>query len=318
MKIRFGFRSHSGRATTLAALSLLWGVLSAHAALHVADLRCEYVANPLGSDAAAPRLAWTLTSNQRGQRQTAFQIVVATKPGALHPGQADLWDSGRVASRETAQIVYQGKALNSRQQCFWSVRVWDQEGRPSAWSAPASWEMGLLAGSDWQAQWIGRTTDAEERPAPLFRRGFTLDGKIKQARVYLCGLGYYELHLNGQKVGDHLLDPGYTRYDRRALYVTYDVTPLLKKGDNALGVVLGNGWFNVQTKAVWNFHRAPWRAAPRLLCQLEIEFVDGRKTVIASGPDWKCATGPIRFDSIYGGETYDARLEKPGWDRPGY
>ena len=318
MKIRFGFRAHSGLATTLAALSLLWGVLSAHAALHVADLRCEYVTNPLGSDAAAPRLAWTLTSNQRGQRQTAFQIVVATKPGALHPGQADLWDSGRVASSETAQIVYQGKVLNSRQQCFWSVRAWDQEGRPSAWSAPASWEMGLLAGSDWQAQWIGRTPDAEQRPAPMFRRGFTLDGKIKRARVYLCGLGYYELHLNGQKVGDHLLDPGYTRYDRRVLYVTYDVTPLLKKGDNALGVILGNGWFNVQTKAVWNFHRAPWRAAPRLLCQLEIEFVDGRKTVIASGPDWKCATGPIRFDSIYGGETYDARLEQPGWDRPGY
>ena len=138
--------------------------------------------------------------------------------------------------------------------------------------------MGLLATNDWQAQWIARTTNTDELPAPFFRRKLVLDGKVKKARVYICGLGYYELHINGRKVGDHLRDPGYTRYDKRDLYVTYDVTPFLKSGANAVGVILGNGWFNVQiAKAVLEFlHEAPWREAPRLLLSLVIEYADGR------------------------------------------
>ncbi len=299
------------------ALCSLVLVPAALARVQVEQLRCEYLENPLGIDASQPRLSWELTSAQRAQRQAAWQILVATSRERLAPGVADLWDSGRVASGETAQIRYAGKALVSRQRCYWRVRVWDQDDR-LAESAPAFWEMGLLQPGDWQAQWIARTTDTNSQPAPLLRRAFSVDRPVKQARVYICGLGYHELYVNGQKAGDHLLDPGYTRYDRRALYVTHDVTSLLKRGANALGVILGNGWFNCHTMAVWDFHKAPWRAAPKLLLQLRVDYADGGSQTLVSDGSWKCSTGPIVFDSIYGGETYDARLEKPGWAVAGY
>ncbi|HTI97414.1 MAG TPA: glycoside hydrolase family 78 protein [Dongiaceae bacterium] len=292
--------------------------LNSFAGLQVDRLRCEYLENPLGIDAPRPRLNWIVTSPERAQMQRAYQILVASDPAVLAKDQGDLWDSGKVASDQTTFVAYAGKPLASRQACFWKVRSWDNADQPSAWSTPASWEMGLLAPNDWHAQWIARTTDINEEPAPLLRREFQIRGQVKRARVYLCGLGYYELHLNGQKVGDQLLDPGYTRYDRRDLYVTHDVTALLQPGTNAVGAILGNGWFNVQTKAVWNFHQAPWREAPKLLLALVVDYADGRMEVLGSDPSWKTATGPIVFNSIYGGENYDARQEKPGWDRPGY
>jgi len=196
------------------------------------------------------------------------------------------------------------------------VRVWDKDGKASAYSGPACWEMGLLSPQDWQGQWIARTTDIDSLPAPLLRRAFTLDGKIKQARAYICGLGYYELRLNGKKIGDHLLDPGYTRFDKRALYVTYDVTDAVRRGKNAVGVILGNGWYNVQTKAVWDFHKAPWRAAPKLLMQVRVEYADGRVDTIGTDSRWTTSTGPITFDSIYGGRlTTPARRNRAGTRR---
>jgi alpha-L-rhamnosidase len=270
--------------------------------------------NPLGLDTLQPRLSWVLESDRRAQRQTAFRILVAGSEAELRADRGDLWDSGQVISGETLQIAYAGSPLHSGQRCFWKVRVWDGEGKQSAWSPPARWEMGLLARADWRGQWIARTTDIEAKPAPMLRRAFQIGGKIKQARAFVCGLGYYELRVNGRKIGDHLLDPGYTRYDRRALYVTYDVTEALRRGRNAMAVMLGNGWYNVQTRAVWNFHEAPWRAAPRLLLQLQIDYADGHTDTIATDNQWKTSTGPILFDSIYGGETYDARQEKSGWD----
>ncbi len=283
-----------------------------------AGLTCEYLDNPLGLDTPQPRLSWTLKSSQRAQRQSAYQLLVAATAAALKAGQADLWDSGKVDSDQTVLVPYGGKPLASGQRCYWAVRVWDQDGKASGYSAPAVWEMGLLSPRDWQGVWIGRTTDMNAEPAPLLRQGFATAGKIKQARAYVCGLGYYELRLNGKKIGDHFLDPGYTRYDKRALYVTYDVTDALRPGKNAVGAILGNGWFNVQTRAVWDFHKAPWRAAPKLLLQLRIDYADGRSEAIVTDSRWKTSTGPIRFDSIYGGDTYDARLEKPGWDPADY
>jgi alpha-L-rhamnosidase len=299
--------------------SLLWVAVCAtsSAAVRVEHLQCEYLDNPLGIDTPAPRLSRILTSAERGVKQSAYQILAAGSEAALNKNQADLWDSGEILSDDTAQIRYDGKPLASRQQAYWKVRVWDQAGALSE-SKPARWEMGLLQSNDWSAKWIARTTDTNSNPAPLLRRGFKLDGRIKQARAYVCGLGYYELYLNGRKVGDHLLDPGYTRYDRRALYVTYDVTDQLQRGANAVGVILGNGWYNCHTKAVWNFHEAPWRAAPKVLLHLRVDYTDGRSQTIVSDESWKCSTGPIIFDSIYGGETYDARLEKPGWAAAGY
>ena len=243
---------------------------------------------------------------------------MASSEALLKANTGDLWDSGTGGVGPNAAGGLCGQGAASCQRCYWKVRVWDKDGKASAYSRPACWEMGLLSPQDWQGQWIGRTTDTNSLPAPLLRRAFTLEGKIKQARAYICGLGYYELHLNGKKIGDHLLDPGYTRYDKRALYVTYDVTDALRRGKNAVGVILGNGWYNVQTKAVWDFHKAPWRAAPKLLMQLRVEYTDGRVETIGTDSRWTTSTGPITFDSIYGGETYDARAEKPGWDTPEY
>jgi alpha-L-rhamnosidase len=300
---------------TLAGI-LLAGVCVASVATQ--DLRCEYLVNPLGIDSVHPRLSWILESGERGEKQTAYQILVAGSLQALKKDQGDLWDSGEVSSDQTTFVAYAGLPLTAREACFWKVRSWDKDGKVSAWSDVASWEMGMLDAGDWQAKWIGRTTNIDEQPAPLFRHEIVLDGSIKKVRAYICGLGYYELHVNGEKVGDHLLDPGYTRYDRRDLYVAYDVTPFFKRGANAVGVILGNGWFNVQTKAVWDFHKAPWREAPRLLLSLVIEYTDGRTVTLGSDDTWKTATGPIIFDSIYGGENYDARLEIPGWDKPGF
>jgi alpha-L-rhamnosidase len=297
---------------------LLALTLPAVASLTPDRLRCEYLDNPLGIDTTQPRLSWVVESKQRAEKQTAYQILAASSEALLKSDSGDLWDSGKVASDQTLHVVYAGKALNSCQRCYWKVRVWDKDGKASAYSRPACWDMGLLTPQDWQGQWIARTADTNSLPAPMLRRAFTLEGKIKQARAYICGLGYYELHLNGKKIGDHLLDPGYTRFDKRALYVTYDVTDALRRGKNAVGVILGNGWYNVQTRAVWDFHKAPWRAAPKLLMQLRVEYADGRVETIGTDSRWTTSDGPITFDSIYGGETYDARLEKPGWDTADY
>lgn len=296
-----------------------FGVLGRAAKLQPDELRCEYRLNPLGIDSPQPRLSWVLRSRERAQKQTAYQVLVAGSVGQIWANRGDLWDSGKVAADETAQIVYAGKPLTSGQGCFWKVRVWDRDGVASDWSAAAYWEMGLLAPDAWKASWIGRTTDTNYYPAPLLRRAFTVTNQeIARARVYISGLGYYALFLNGKPVGDQILDPGFTRYDRRVLYATHEVTSLLKPGKNAIGVMLGTGWFNCHTKAVWNFHEAPWRAAPKLILQLRMDYTDGHTETIVSDAQWRTATGPIVFDSIYGGETYDARLQKPGWTEADY
>jgi alpha-L-rhamnosidase len=286
--------------------------------LSVTRLTCEYLDNPVGIDTVEPHLSWQLESDRRNEVQTAYQILVASSEVELAREHGDLWDTGRMSSDETVQISYGGKPLHSGERCFWKVRVWNEDGEASSWSKPAFWEMGLLSLNDWKGKWIGRTIDTNSNPAPLLRRAFTLNKKVTRARAYICGLGYYELRINGRKIGDHLLDPGYTRYDKRDLYVTYDVTDSLRKGKNAIGVILGNGWYNVHTLAVWDFHKAPWRSAPKLLMQLQIQYADGTTETIATDAQWKTSTGPLTFDSIYSGQTYDARLEKPGWDEAGY
>ncbi len=292
-------------------------VQAAAGALGVRQLRCDYMENPLGIDDPRPCLSWQIESDRRGCRQSAYQLLVSTNRERLRDGQPDLWDSGKVASPDFIQVPYQGQPLSSRTHCFWKVRVWDEQGT-MAESDVADWEMGLLQSGDWQAKWIGRTNDPGVMTAPLLRRGFQLSGPVKKARVYVSGLGYFDLYLNGKRVGDHQLDPGYTRYDRRVLYVTFDVTDLLRPGGNAIGAILGNGWYNVSNKAPWDFDSAPWRAAPKLLCQLEVELADGRRVVVASDSQWKTADSPIVYNTIYSGETYDARRERPGWNEAGF
>jgi alpha-L-rhamnosidase len=291
--------------------------LVAVAAPDVAHLRCEYRDTPLGIDTPQPRLSWAIESDQRGERQTAYQILVASSPALLAKDAGDLWDSGKVTTDQSIQVAYAGKPLLSRQACVWKVTVWPAAGAAIT-SKPAAWSMGLLSPEDWQAKWIGSPTAAAVEPAPMLRKTFALEKTIQRATAYVSGLGYYELSVNGKKVGDHELDPKFTRYDRRVLYVTYDVTAQLKPGRNALGVMLGNGWYNYHVKNAWDFDTAPWRGRPKLLLRVDIDFADGTKQVVVSDDSWKHATGPIQFDGLLSGEVYDARLEKAGWDSAGF
>lgn len=285
--------------------------------VRVVDLRCEYMTNPLGVDVAQPRLSWKLESRWRGQKQTAYQILVSTNEKMLKEDRADLWDTGKTTSDQSIHILYSGHPLASRTRCYWKVRVWDADGKTSSFSEVGTWDMGLLTPEDWKAKWIsvpGSDEDKAPQAAPLFRKSFLLSEPPVSACVYICGLGYHELRLNGRKVGDHVLDPAFTRYDRRALYVVHDVTDQLKKGPNALGVILGNGWYNMHTRCVWDFDKAPWRDRPVLRCQLEMTFADGSTRTVASDATWRVSTGPIVFDSIRNGEIYDARKEVVNWD----
>lgn len=292
-------------------------------------LRCEHLENPLGIDVTRPRLSWLVEersrkSEVRGQQQTAYRMLVASSPELLAQDRGDLWDSGEVCSDQSTFIEYDGVPLQSRMRCFWKVKVWVTSCAPpnpaaaSAWSEAAHWSMGLLAQDDWSAQWIGSPTAAMVEPAPLLRKAFALERSITRVTAYISGLGYYELSLNGRKVGDRVLDPKFTRYDRRVLYVTYDVTAQVRAGANAVGVMLGNGWYNYHVKNPWHFDEAPWRDKPRLLFQLEIEYADGSTQAVVSDGSWQHATGAVRFDGMLNGEVYDARLVKDGWDTAGY
>lgn len=289
----------------------------AAAGLNVTQLRCEYHADPFGIDTPQPRLSWAIESDQRGVKQVAYQVLVASMGSLIAAGTGDLWDSGKVTSDQSSQILYAGKPLQSGQFCFWKVKVWNDTGE-AATSKPTVWTMGLLNPEDWQAKWIGSPTAAAVEPAPLLRKTFSIDKPILSAIAYISGLGYFELSINGKKIGNHELDPKFTRYDRRVLYVTHSLGPQLQPGRTVLGVMLGNGWYNYHVKNAWDFDTAPWRGRPKLLLQVEITFTDGTKQVIVSDESWKYATGPIQFDGMLSGEVYDARLEQAGWDTPGY
>jgi alpha-L-rhamnosidase len=298
-----------------------------------AELRVESQPDPLGIDVPTPRLSWIPRASRpdaRGQRQTAYQVRVASSADLLRQGRADLWDSGRVPSGSGVHVSYAGRPLRSGERAYWAVRVWDRDGRASGYSAPASWEMGLLRPEDWQAAWIGLrrpvpTTDAEfygERPAPLLRKAFVApDRAVRRARAYVTGLGYYELHLNGAKVGDHVLDPGWTDYDERVLYATYDVTRQLRSGENVLGVALGNGWYNPLPQPMFGFLKFRETlpiGEPKALVRLHVEYADGTTQTVVSDTSWRASGGPLLKNDIYLGEVYDARREQPGWDRAGF
>jgi alpha-L-rhamnosidase len=272
------------------------------------NLRCEYLVDPLGIDVRSPRFAWVLDHPARGQKQTAYQILVATGPETLAENKGNHWDSGKVASDDSTQVVYSGKPLQSGTTYYWKVRAWDKDGSVSPYSRPALFEMGLLSADEWKAQWIAGGN--------LLRKEFPVSGKVVRAHAYITALGYYELRLNGRKVGRNVLDPAWTTYDKRLLYTTYDITSQLRPGSNAIGVMLGNGWA-VPPKRYGPPIITPY-SSPALLLQLQVELEGGKQLTIVSDTSWKTAPGPITSDSIYDGETYDARLEIPGWDAPGF
>lgn len=282
-------------------------------------LRCEYRRDPLGVDVRDPRLSWELEAaakSGRGLRQIAYRIIVSSSPGKLAGGAGDLCDTGRIESDETLGIPYRGKPLASRERCWWKVKVWDQDGRESGWSSPASWTMGLLDPGDWGGQWIGAPEAGFS--APMCRKEWTLREKPVRATAYFCGLGYGELYLNGRKVGDHVLDPGFTDYTKRALYVPHDVSGQLVAGANAIGILLGNGWYWMPTPDIWDFQKASWRGFPRAILQLDVEYVDGSRESLVTDGSWKWATGPVAFNCLRGGETIDLREAPSRWEHPGF
>lgn len=457
--------------------------------LRLTALRTESADSPLGIDSQKPRLSWQLSTDDRGVRQSAYRILVATSPDQLAHDRADVWDSRRVQSAESVGIEYAGPSLSARQRYFWKVQVWDQDGNGSAWSAPSWWEMGLTSPDDWSASWVGHVASSaltfegtrwiwfpegnptqalpamvryfrlrfdvpsdrrirrawmlltaddsfilygngelmgqtpsgalwsdgqlvdvtaslspgsnvlavaatnnldsngnpspaglvgrlvveldqgdpviiatgsawraakdqqpgwQQRdfddsgwvaaletatygappwkqgvylpatPAPLLRREFTVAKPVETARVYVAGAGYYELQLNGTRVGSNVLDPAWTDYDERVLYVTHDVTDMLQPGRNALGAELGRGFFGLRTPTAWNWTSVPWNGDPRLLLQLEITYKDGTRDVVATDGGWRAIDGPTFSDSVYAGETYDGRYEQNGWSMPGF
>ena len=474
-----GNQTMTKRILILASLSsavVVLGATVSAADLTATNLRCEYLSNPLGIDVVQPRLNWIVESSQRGQKQTAYRILVASSEGQLKRDRGDLWNSGKVISNETVCAIYDGKPLTSQQRCYWKVKVWDKDGKESAWSAPARWSMGLLKPEDWKAKWIGLDggeesesavlagakwiwfpegspaanapvrsryfrrvlvipegrkirravctmtanneftllvngvsagsghdwkhpsaidlrghlhggantlavtaintnststappglcgavqvefaegeplvvgTDAQwetsqdgttgwqapqvlgdfgmqpwGRPADtmhprlaarMLRREFRVEKNVRHATAYVCGLGLFELQVNGRKIGDHVLEPALTEYGKRVDYVTFDVTASLQRGANALGVLLGNGRFfaprlNARTLTF---------GYPKLLLQMEIEYDDGSMAEVLSDEHWKLTTnGPIQANSEYDGEEYDARREMDGWSRAGF
>jgi alpha-L-rhamnosidase len=297
-------------------------------------LRCEYRVNPLGLDEAQPRLTWRVESSVRGAKQTACQILVASSARLLAKKAGDLWDSGKISGGDTVNVAYAGKPLASRQQCFWKVCVWDNNGQ-AKWSDPASWTIGLLRPEDWTANYISvrdaspvwkATTNLLLPPARQYRKEFSAGKKIKRATIYATALGIYELYLNGQRVGDARFAPGWTDYHQRAYYNTYDVTAQIKSGGNALGAWVGDGWYagyigfglltGIGTEKIG---RNTYGKTPALMAQLEIEYTDGSRDIIPTDKTWKVTgDGPVREGDFLMGEFYDARMETTGWTKPNF
>lgn len=285
--------------------------------LRVEALKTEYQQNPIGIDVRAPRFSWRIQADRRGTMQSAYQIRVATDSGSL--ARAALWDSGKVPSGSSIFRPYSGPATRSGTRYYWQVRVWDNDGLISPWSTPGFWETGLLDRSDWTAQWITPALSEDTsraNPSPMLRREFTLAPGVASARLYVSSLGLNLVEVNGQRVSDHLFRPGWTSYDKRLQYDTYDITPLVRSGVNAIGAMLGDGWY----RGHFGFEgkRNNYGTRLGLLAQLVVRYADGHVQVLGTDGEWKSSTGAILMSDIYDGETYDARLEKPGWNRAGY
>ena len=337
------------KKTTFARRTSLWLTLMAITCPPLAaqtgpgfgSLKCEQETDPVGIETPSPRFSWQLVSPERGCRQTAYRIVVAGTEKDAAAGRATMWDSGKVPGEQSLLIPYNGQPLGAAETYYWSVRVWGPDGKPSAWSPAQRFTMGLPDREDWSgARWIALEEDVDSlivingtfdtgpdnpilgnkpfgrNKLPLLRREFTVDKPVRRATAYVCGLGQFELFLNGEKTGDHFLDPAWTKFDKEAQYVSFDVSDRLRQGANAVGAMLGNGFFNIPRERYSKF--AGSYGAPKMIFKLQIEYEDGTRQTVVSDDSWKAAPGPVTFSSIYGGEDYDAGLAQAGWTSPDF
>ena len=319
------------RCIAFCLLMLLLGPLHSQL-LEIRNLQCEYLSNPLGIDSQDPQLSWNTTSADRNSIQTAYRILVADDPELLKKNIGNIWDSKKVLSDQSIQVLYAGSPLKSAEKYYWKVMVWDNR-KHTLWSNPAMWQMGLLTRSDWKnAEWIAYENmpdslklsplHSEQKRAPIkdilpiIRKEFFVKKAIKNASVFIAGLGHFELSINGTKTSDHFLDAGWTNYDKHALYVSFDITGQLKQGANAIGVMLGNGFYFIPGDRYRKLQLA--YGYPKMICRIFLEYTDGSSENIVSDLSWKTSAGPITFSSIYGGEDYNATLEQKGWDLPGF
>ena len=305
--------------------------------LSVINLRCEYRHNPIGADALKPKLSWELQTSQRNVLQTAYRVLVADDSSVLHKNIGNAWDSKKVISDTSIQVPYKGKPLTAAKKYFWKVMVWDNKGNISSWSNVATWQMGLLKENNpiaigWNgAKWIAyeeindtaifaphihgggkKSWGPRRNILPMMRKSFSIAKDVKRATAFICGLGHFEMSVNGKKTGDHFLDPGWTNYSKHALYVSFDITNELQQGRNAIGVMLGNGFYYIPGQRYRKMTGA--YGLPKMIINAVIEYADGTTENIISDESWKAAPSPVIFSSIFGGEDYDANLEQDGWD----
>lgn len=305
------------RYITIACL-LLQSFILLGQSLRVTALHCEYVITPLGVDIPQPVLGWKLESDQYNKSQSAYEIEVASSLQLINQGKADMWRSGKIKSRQSIGIVYQGRTLTSFSRYYWRVRVYDEKGLVSGWSDITWFETAMLHATDWKAHWINDGKKIPEKdedfykedPMPVFKKVFTTDKQIRSARLYITGAGYYEAYLNGKKISDEALTPGWTNFDKRILYRTYDVTALVSSGKNIIGVQVGNGWYNPLPMRFWgkyNLRDALTTGRPSVIAQLRLMYVDGTISEIITDHSWQYQEGAVIKNNVYLGETYDAR-----------
>ncbi len=290
----------------------------ANAKTQVTKLVTEYHQNPIGIDVEKPRFSWQLLSDGQNVLQTAYEIRVADFPENLGKKSKQTWTSGKTESDKSVNVEYGGPAMESMQRAYWQVRVWDNSGKASAWSVAAFWETGILKPELWTASWVTLPDEPKtktSKPAHYYRNEFSANKKVSLARVYVTSLGLYELYLNGKKVGDQLFTPGWTSYNKRLQYQTYDVTSMIQ-AKNAIGAMVGDGWY--RGNIGWQDQLDYYGSQLALLVQLKIDYTDGTSATITTDSKWKATTGPILESDIYNGELYDARLEMDGWAATGF
>ena len=295
------------------------------APLQPASLKCENMENPLGIDNPHPKFSWILTSTGQNKFQSAYEIIVGTDESSIKKHIGNVWSPGKIFSAQQNNISYGGDALRPSTKYYWSVRVYDEQGKSWEWSKASWFETAMLDPSQWNAKWIGDVSAEPTRdedyykddPMPLLRKEFHVDEKIISARLYISGLGYYEAYINGTRVGDRELDPGFTTYGKEVLYSVYDITSFLNKGANAIGVMLGNGWYNPLPMRLFgriDLRKYQQTGRPCLKAEIRIQTSHGSIEKIITDESWRVAPGPIYRNNVYLGESYDARNELPHWN----